>query len=341
MDEQAVRVVFRFPFRRPEGFREPAVTDTGPRTVEEQVWRCLLSLPGSDGPQAILAELEQDQVTFDWELLAETLQVPLSAVFEAASSLFAKHMGRPLAMAEESIQLTHQQGTAHAPGQARITASSPSTEVPPAAPASRGSTHRGDSETDEASQSRDSPADSVALGRAGLRSVESLGLTSHDEPQSPAVELSSITPRAGSSSELAEDSASHSRHPMEPQLEHQLHNSGPAVVAADDNGGGVTVAAAAPFDMRQSMLADAMGSRMLPDRRSLEGASATAAAPTTVEPPLDAKKPPPSTSSSFSDLSNSSLTESAMQDALISEAMNASTMSSLLGSRVFPWAKKR
>ncbi|KAJ1718111.1 hypothetical protein LPJ61_006846, partial [Coemansia biformis] len=85
--ERPVRVIFRYPFKRQVGFRAPTVTEGEPRTVEEQVWRCLVSLPGPDSPLGILAELEQDQVTFDWELLADTLQVPLTEVFEAVSSL--------------------------------------------------------------------------------------------------------------------------------------------------------------------------------------------------------------------------------------------------------------
>ncbi|KAJ2764424.1 hypothetical protein IWQ56_004489, partial [Coemansia nantahalensis] len=332
---QGVRVVFRFPFRRPVGFRAPTVADAGPRTVEEQVWRCLLSLPGPGGPVAVLAELEQDQVTFDWELLADTLGVPLSAVFEAASSLFEKHIGRPLAMAEESLSSARQPGTLG----------------PTSGAASSSGAGSGPEETDDPGEpeglaenlagSLDSPAGSADLGRAGLRSVESLGMMAPDEPQSPAVELSSATPRAGNSGEQIDVGSSHERRAVEPLLASRVRSGGQQRSDPADSGA-AAAAAAAHLDMRQSMLADAMGSRMLPGRQPAPAATAATTTVTVAAEPRGATKPrPPSSSSSFSDLSNSSLTESAMQDALISEAMNASTMSSLLGSRVFPWSKKR
>ncbi|KAJ2393921.1 hypothetical protein GGI05_002268, partial [Coemansia sp. RSA 2603] len=47
-----------------------------------------------------------------------------------------------------------------------------------------------------------------------------------------------------------------------------------------------------------------------------------------------------SAGSSFSDLSDTSLTSSAMQDALLAEAMNGSTLGSILGSRMFPWGRR-
>ncbi|KAJ2674181.1 hypothetical protein GGH99_005995, partial [Coemansia sp. RSA 1285] len=105
--ERPVHIILRYPFKRPAGFSPPQLAKTGKKwSLEEQVWRCLLSLPGPDRPQDILAELEQDEVTFDWELLATTLQVTLGQVFEAASNLFVQHLGRPLDIAEESIQFT-------------------------------------------------------------------------------------------------------------------------------------------------------------------------------------------------------------------------------------------
>ncbi|KAJ2791225.1 hypothetical protein H4R21_006357, partial [Coemansia helicoidea] len=281
--------------------------------------------------------LEQDQVTFDWELLADTLGVPLSEVFEAASSLFEKHIGRPLAMAEESLSSARQPGTLG----------------PTSGAASSSGAGSGPEETDDPGEpeglaenlagSLDSPAGSADLGRAGLRSVESLGMMAPDEPQSPAVELSSATPRAGNSGEQIDAGSSHERRPVEPLLASRVRISGQQRGDPADSGAAAAAAAAAAhLDMRQSMLADAMGSRMLPGRQPAPAATAATTAVTTAAEPRGATKPrPPSSSSSFSDLSNSSLTESAMQDALISEAMNASTMSSLLGSRVFPWSKKR
>ncbi|KAJ1718618.1 hypothetical protein LPJ61_006545, partial [Coemansia biformis] len=307
--------------------------------------------------------LEQDQVTFDWELLADTLQVPLTEVFEAVSSLFEKHMGRPLAMGDESIQFAHQLPAAAERGLSRQTAemSSGSTEVPGQGSAVRGgagelelgsesepeSNHGRVSEQALAGRGGESPlvnssAGSAEIGHAGMRSVESLGMTAPDEPQSPAVELSSLTPRAGSSSDLTEEirpateeqrapqptgkaSESSGGRPIEPRLARRLRDSGQQRVSGKTP---------EHVDMRQSMLADAIGSQMLPDRSPAPAAEAAAA--TTAK-----KNPLSSSSSSFSDLSSSSLTESAMQDALIAEAMNASTMSSLLGSRMFPWSKKR
>ncbi|KAJ2723089.1 hypothetical protein H4S00_002577, partial [Coemansia sp. D1744] len=97
--DKQVRVIFRYPFVRPTNFSPPNIHDARVQ-LKEQVWRCLLSLPGPDLPHDILAELEHDKVTFDWELLAETLCVPLHDVFEAASSLFREHMGRELAIGE-------------------------------------------------------------------------------------------------------------------------------------------------------------------------------------------------------------------------------------------------
>ncbi|KAJ2658823.1 hypothetical protein IWW48_003810 [Coemansia sp. RSA 1200] len=105
--ERPVHIILRYPFKRPADFNPPQLAKAAEKwSLEEQVWRCLLSLPGPDRPQDILAELEQDEVTFDWELLATTLQVSLGQVFEAASNLFVQHLGRPLDIAEESIQFT-------------------------------------------------------------------------------------------------------------------------------------------------------------------------------------------------------------------------------------------
>ncbi|KAI7826637.1 hypothetical protein BX661DRAFT_198676 [Kickxella alabastrina] len=208
--------------------------------LEEQVWRSLCTLPGFDQPCDILGELEHDQVTFDWELLADTLNVPLKDVFEAASNLFREHMGRPLTLMDEG---SFQINTAR-----------------------------------RAAREEERNSKSVGSGdfrQADMRSVESVGRTDEEEgsgPGSPVVELHTITPDGYEATE-------------------------------DDEGG----------SMRQSMIAEAMASR---------GTSA-------------------SSSSSFSDLSEGSLTESAMQDALISEAMNGSTAMSMLGSRMFPWSRKR
>ncbi|KAJ2850839.1 hypothetical protein IWW36_001563 [Coemansia brasiliensis] len=345
--DKRVRLIFRFPYKRPEGFTQPQIQPADPFSVEEQVWRCLLSLPGPDQPQDILAELEQDQVTFDWELLAETLKVPLGKVFEAASSLFHKHMGRPLELGDQGIQLTPA-----APLTAeqllentdKNSSSSSSNEQPqrvraqlandlsesiivkvPEQAGGRGLSG------EVSSHSLDHPANSQDFERTGLRSVESLGNNEHETqaPESPAVELSIATPNNNSSSQHLEDSQSISE--VEQPTEVQLlgHES-----------------AQANDIMRESMLADAIGSRFLPSTRVARASPQTRVLQQHIQRQHTAKErrlsASSASSSSFSDLSNSSLTESAMQDALISEGMNASTaMSSLLGSRMFPWSKKR
>ncbi|KAJ2449512.1 hypothetical protein EV183_004856 [Coemansia sp. RSA 2336] len=282
--DKRVRLILRFPYKRPEDFVQPQVQPADPFSVEEQVWRCLLSLPGPDQPQDILAELEQDQVTFDWELLAETLKVPLAEVFEAASSLFYKHMGRPLELGEQGIQLTpapplaveqllENTDESSSSSNARLRQAAQMTEsIIVKEPAEYGSDNA-------SSHSTDHPANSREF--TGLRSVESLGNGEQAEaPGSPAVELSTATPTNNHGSQQLDSQSVELEQPTE--------------LLAQDH------------------------SNHKQERRVS------------------------SSSSSFSDLSNSSLTESAMQDALISEGMNASTaMSSLLGSRMFPWSKKR
>ncbi|KAJ1856335.1 hypothetical protein GGH12_001912 [Coemansia sp. RSA 1822] len=309
--DKRVRVIFRYPYTRPTDFSPPHI-HTAHVQLKEQVWRCLLSLPGPDSPHDILAELEHDKVTFDWELLAETLRVPLHDVFDAASSLFREHMGRPLAI-DESIQFMPNTGDVASRLHTESTHS-----VAPVAPSNAGmdsarhtSAHTsglkapgsaapqmddGASHGSSESGQMDSLARSRDFERTEMRSVESVGdaLT----PGSPAVELRIATPTSTSQTEPM-------RRSVEPQLTHRVRTR--------------------HIDMRQSM-ADAMGSQMLPQTRSV---------------PQEPVQRPISSSSSFSDLSNSSLTESAMQDALISEAMGTSTAMSLLGSRMFPWSKKR
>ncbi|KAJ2398249.1 hypothetical protein GGI05_000198, partial [Coemansia sp. RSA 2603] len=63
---QIVHVVFRYPFERPSNFAAPQVTSAYSQ-LADQVWQRLTEL--SPTPTDILAELEQDQVTFDWEQL--------------------------------------------------------------------------------------------------------------------------------------------------------------------------------------------------------------------------------------------------------------------------------
>ncbi|KAJ1762800.1 hypothetical protein LPJ69_002669 [Coemansia sp. RSA 1752] len=297
--DKQVRVIFRYPFVRPTNFTPPNILNARVQ-LKEQVWRCLLSLPGPDLPHDILAELEHDKVTFDWELLAETLCVPLHDVFEAASSLFREHMGRELAIGESIQFMPNPEASGVHAGSTRSgtmdsaqhASASTSLKDPGLVDTSVGNAH------DSCSSSEgqmDSIARSRDFERTGLRSVESVG----DTLGSPAVELRTSTPT--STSQVASEPV---RRSVEPQLTNRVRTR---------------------QDMRQSM-ADAMGSQMMSQPRSV---------------PPDTTQRPASSSSSFSDLSNSSLTESAMQDALISEAMAGSTAMSLLGSRMFPWSKKR
>ncbi|KAJ2161161.1 hypothetical protein GGF46_001673 [Coemansia sp. RSA 552] len=187
--------------------------------------------------------------------------------------------------------------------------------------------------------------------------VESVGDgLAGDEPGSPAVELSIATPRGGGSSRqqsgdedgppekpevparVGSGAQIQARRSVEPRLTRRLRDSSRRGRAVEES----------EVNMRQSMLADAIGSQFLPDRASRGPAGGGDRPPTApastaaASAPAERKLSSLSSSSSFSDLSSSSLTESAMQDALISEAMAASTtMSSLLGSRMFPWSKKR
>ncbi|PIA17714.1 hypothetical protein COEREDRAFT_7306 [Coemansia reversa NRRL 1564] len=390
-NEAAVRVIFRFPFKRPKGFRAPEILSADEWTVEERVWRCLLSLPGPDRPQDILAELEQEQVTFDWELLAQTLEVSLGKVFEAASALFERHMGRPLVQIEESIQFTtdRQQAESKDTEESQLKSSLPIANVPVASledgdmSLTRESVlqnttqlHYMQSEQEHSrsasvlsSHSLDNPANSRDFERTGLRSVESLGegLDRNNEPGSPAVELDVATPRAGGSVQqlsvedngaatldaiadepigvFEESGIPQTQRSVEPRLTRRLRDShrsafekAPARTSIGDRP-----------DMQQSMLADAIGSQFLPDRpRKQRFAVSQPVVRSSTNRPAEGagntdgtQKKPSSASSSFSDLSTSSLTESAMQDALISEAMNGSTAMSLLGSRMFPWSRKK
>ncbi|KAJ1894294.1 hypothetical protein LPJ66_005275 [Kickxella alabastrina] len=254
-----VRVIFRLPFKRPANFHPPTLQPPPALSLEEQVWRSLCTLPGFDQPCDILGELEHDQVTFDWELLADTLNVPLKDVFEAASNLFREHMGRPLTLMDEgSFQIN----------------------------TARRAAREEEEKMEEPEEAPEESSKSVGSGdfrQADMRSVESVGRTDEEEgsaPGSPVVELHTTTPDGYEATE-------------------------------EDEGG----------SMRQSMIAEAMASRV----HAGAGRRETSA----------------SSSSSFSDLSEGSLTESAMQDALISEAMNGSTAMSMLGSRMFPWSRKR
>ncbi|KAJ1878765.1 hypothetical protein LPJ57_003229 [Coemansia sp. RSA 486] len=287
-EDPPVHVIFRYPFKRPASFVEPTVTSSITYTLEEKVWRFLRALPGPDQPGDILAELEQDQVTFDWELLATTLQEPLARVFEAASNLFNRHMGRPLVLLADSSSL----------GGAGLQTNYVRAAVV-------GSSELTDGEGAEVAGSRD-------FERAGLRSVESLGRS--QESGSPVVGLSMVTPR----DEKTEGSL-------------LLAEQSPDGVEEDDA-------------MRQSLIAEAMAERV---QQHVVGVRSGAPLATIRESPATATERPEagssSRSSSFSDLSsNNSLTESAMQDAMLAETMNGSTvMSSILGSRMFPWTKRR
>ncbi|KAJ1721912.1 hypothetical protein LPJ53_003632 [Coemansia erecta] len=238
---QLVHVVFRYPYARPESFTAPTVTSAHSR-LADQVWQRLSETETS--PTDILAELEHDQVTFDWEQLAAVMHVPLDAVFEAASELFRRHMGRPLRLAEEEEE---EEGV-------------------------------------------------------GMRSVESLGREEEEEGLgSPAVEMSTRTPE-------------------------EKEEAGEEEEEEEENGDGAV--------LRMS-LAQAMRERHVENE---EGSEKAADAP---QPQPQPQSQPQSQSSSFSDLSDTSLTSSAMQDALLSEAMNGSTMmGSILGSRMFPWGKR-
>ncbi|KAJ2723180.1 hypothetical protein GGI07_002815 [Coemansia sp. Benny D115] len=285
-----VHIVLKFPFKRPENFQPPLIVTNPPISLDEQVWRCLCSLPGSDDrPQDILAELEMDQVTFDWELLADTLQVSMAQVFEAAQVLFEKHMGRPLRLVEDSstgFQIPNRR----------------SIQIP------RQSIEQQSTELENNVATVD-----------GMKSVESLGREEEDdEPgSSPVVALSTVTPP-----ERNEDVDESRQSFGDSQYADRLVDGARNMSLDEDT----------PDYLRQSLIAEAMASRVhqqpfnqqqqnVPTKVSLSNIS--------------------SKSSSFSDLSNTSLTESAMQDALLSEAMNGSTAMSMLGSRMFPWSKKR
>ncbi|KAJ2030306.1 hypothetical protein IWW57_001252 [Coemansia sp. S610] len=306
-EDTPVHVIFRFPFNRPADFRPPQLVPPPPPTLEEQVWRCLLSLPGPDRPHDILAELEQDQVTFDWELLATTLQVPLSEVFTAASNLFLYHIGRPLTLVEDSVPMLARHS---------IQEPAPSSQQPSLVP-------RHELEGDQ-SPSLDAPATGDFEQAGLLQSVESLGNAAvRAESSSPVVELDTATP------DRSQYDSSQQKDVVESDLMTQTApNLGARHSYAPETGD--------EDFMRQSLIAEAMASRVHHNRRTTGEQP-----PPTTTTGNTAKGKAASASSSFSDLSNSSLTESAMQDALISEAMNASTAMSLLGSRMFPWSKKR
>ncbi|KAJ1966347.1 hypothetical protein GGI12_000127 [Dipsacomyces acuminosporus] len=383
-----VHVVFRFPFKRPQDFQPLQVKPFETTSLEEQVWRWLLAVPGPDRPLDILAELEEDEVTFDWELLATTLGVPLADVFAAASTLFERHMGRRLALVDDSNIHMAESDT----GQIRsdvatgMKAAEPVLVKPisssrPALPSvSKPSLPLSSPSSPSSSPSLPSSKDRLAsdkdFERTGLKSVESLG-GQHlsDGPASPAVELSTVTPDGERSAEQMERHAAaiaaESDRSMQTasvlterlsRVRQSPTGSGPAVlqhtatqrhqISEDEN--------ERELDMRQSLIAEAMLSRVQQQTQAaadhtsstppaLASTTANTAASAAVDDgntsandPANNERRPASVSSSFSDLSNSSLTESAMQDALISEAMNASTaMSSLLGSRMFPWAKKK
>ncbi|KAJ1662002.1 hypothetical protein IW140_000807 [Coemansia sp. RSA 1813] len=422
--ETPVHIIFRYPFKRPADFQPPQLKQTTEEwSLEEQVWRCLLSLPGPDRPQDILAELEQDEVTFDWELLASTLQVSLSQVFEAASNLFIQHLGRPLDIAEESIQFTRniekeQQihkaekfdeeeadvadgaYTSSAPAEGLYTGNRNSQDLPPAASDMIQEAYNSESMLEAAVSTRmdrhssvslDLPPDASDFDRAGMRSVESLGREeASEEPVSPVVNLGTATPDdASDSSKDPNEKDNQASYPQDSDrsmqtasvtTRHKDISTSNAIAESQylqkspvlaNRGPSMHIESQDDQVMRQSMLADAMGSRFEPASYTQTRRNTTAgirpspnrqnqqrdkqihpvaislnnrdSQQPTHSSTRDEKQPESAASSlSFSDLSASSLTESAMQDALLSEAMNASTtMSSILGSRVFPWSKKK
>ncbi|KAJ2457944.1 hypothetical protein GGF42_002380 [Coemansia sp. RSA 2424] len=337
-EDTPVHVIFRFPFKRPDDFQPPRLAPAEPWTLEEQVWRCLISLPGPDQPHDILAELEQDQVTFDWELLASTLQVPLTDVFVAASNLFQQHIGRPLTLVEDSVQMLARYSARLDRGSEVLAESRE--EDAAACSEQQSFVPRHELVQSQSQQSSlDAPANARDFEQAGLlQSVESLGNgVVRASSSSPVVELDTATP---------DDEGHRSRHDAgggygqgSPQ---KLNVDSDLSIRTAPNPIGWHSRASEHGDeanMRQSLIAEAMASRVHHPSSHRQPLQQPRAAATENTAPV---REPPTTSSSFSDLSNSSLTESAMQDALISEAMNASTaMSSLLGSRMFPWSKKR
>ncbi|KAJ2742694.1 hypothetical protein GGI20_004292 [Coemansia sp. BCRC 34301] len=328
-EDTPVHVIFRFPFKRPsEEFQLPRLVPAEPWTLEEQVWRCLLSLPGPDQPHDILAELEQDQVTFDWELLASTLQVPLTDVFVAASNLFQQHLGRPLELVEDSMQMLGRHSSRLDHGSKEQRYEEGGGEGVAVCSEQRGFVPHHELKRDQSHESLlDAPADARDFEQTGLQSVESLGNgIARAGSSSPVVELNTATPdnevhRSQVGADGAHEQAGSQRLNIQTEPDLSDWRSRTSELGDEEDG------------MRQSLLAEAMASRVHQHQQ-----------PAHNPPPVSTRtgREPPTTSSSFSDLSNSSLTESAMQDALISEAMNASTaMSSLLGSRMFPWSKKR
>ncbi|KAI9501120.1 hypothetical protein BX070DRAFT_229433 [Coemansia spiralis] len=403
--DKSVHIIFRYPFKRPDGFQPPRIKPAIEEwCLEEQVWRCLLALPGPDSPEDILAELEQDQVTFDWELLASTLQVSLDEVFQAASNLFAQHLGRSLNLVEDSIQFTSNKqlhidsvdriasdGRTFHTSSAPVGIHSAGNELkvdvglqevhnsePPAGTASVVRKRR-------SSLSLDLSPDASDFDRAGLRSVESLGGEgAEDGSVSPVVNLNIATPDGTSDgqqsggkndSQIAcqedSDRSMQTASVKEPNIlsvtsdmmgSQQVHRN--ASPPANDKTTRIAASYSRDDDqmMRQSMLAEAMGSRLQPAEYGRNHHASSNSVPQRQRQQQQVLPPrfqsatstyssssgrvqnadSMASSSSFSDLSSSSLTESAMQDALISEAMNASTaMSSILGSRVFPWSRKK
>ncbi|KAI8326056.1 hypothetical protein GQ54DRAFT_132275 [Martensiomyces pterosporus] len=343
-DRIPVHVIFRYPYKRPQEFQPPQVKPFEEVSLEEQVWRWLLAVPGPDRPLDILAELEEDEVTFDWELLASTLHVPLADVFAAASTLFERHMGRRLTLVEDSsLQVAEPPVKPEEPAKEQrgdTGASAEACQQPqPSLPSLPSS---------PSSSSMDRPANASDFERTGLQSVESLGSRHEsDGPASPVVELSTTTPEAGRSrdriDEHATGAADSDRSMKTASILTEKLSRGKQSTRSDTAAMHQhahqwqplhdQAASQHELDMRQSLIAEAMVS---------EVHHATASHPSSAAGPPGDEKRAASSSSSFSDLSNSSLTESAMQDALISEAMNGSTaMSSLLGSRMFPWAKKK
>lgn len=147
-------------------------------------------------PLDILAELEQDQVTFDWELLASTLKVTLSQVFEAASLLFFKHIGRPLQLSEE-------------PPVGSLVPRHESLGRPP-------------------SSSLDLPASTEDFDRAqGLRSVESLNQsnTTEEGNSQPTDGIAHNTAEDGMRESLIADAMSSHVHHEQPHQEKSIGSS--------------------------------------------------------------------------------------------------------------------
>ncbi|KAJ1931941.1 hypothetical protein FBU59_006540, partial [Linderina macrospora] len=336
--DRPVNLIIRFPFKRPADFRPPTITEHSHRTLEEQVWRYLLSIPGQRQPLDILSEIEEDEVTFDWGLLAQELSAPLHDVLAAAASLFERHVGRSLKLADSEVQITARSAVEQFTAYTREAQQSP-----PKAAASK-------SPKEDSGSGLDDPVDTQDLENAGLRSVESLG--GQSEAPSPVVELSTTTPPAETSLEASIREAVDSDHSMRTASAVAARISLAQRSMEPDRGAAMSYQGRnreSPLSFRGSPMEprslqqwrNESGGRVESVRMRSAEASAEASASKQVDPnvsevqiagdPVEEQKSA-SSMGSFSDLSDSSITESALQDALISEAMNASTtgMSSML-----------